>query len=90
MTTVTLNFEDEIKRELDVLLENLGISLSTFFMIYVKKSLSDRKIPFEITAPTDPFFSERNMERLKESEQQFHEGNVVIKTMDELEAMANG
>ncbi len=56
MTTVTLNFKDEIKRELDVLLENLGISLSPFFMVYVKKSLSDRKIPFEITAPTAPFF----------------------------------
>ena len=38
----------------------------------------------------DPFVSDRNMERLKESEQQFREGKVVIKTMEELEAMANG
>ena len=89
MTAVTLNLEDGIKRELDVLVENMGMNLSTFFMIYIKKSLRERKIPFEITAPTDPFFSERNMERLRESEQQFREGNVVIKTMEELEAMAN-
>ena len=90
MTAVTLNLEDGIKKELDVLVEDMGMNLSTFFMIYIKKSLRDRKIPFEITAPTDPFFSECNMERLRESEQQFREGDVVIKTMEELEAMANG
>ena len=92
MTNVTLSFEDGMKRELDMLVESMGMNLTTFFMIYAKRSLRDRRIPFEITAPADtldPFFSERNMKRLEESEQQFREGKVVVKTMEELEAMAN-
>ena len=37
---------------------------------------------------TDPFYSEENMRWIKLAEQQIREGNVVIKTMEELEAMA--
>ena len=37
---------------------------------------------------TDPFYSEENMRRIDEAEQRIREGRVVIKTMEELEAMA--
>ena len=37
---------------------------------------------------SDPFYSEENMRWIKLAEQQIREGNVVIKTMEELEAMA--
>ena len=37
---------------------------------------------------SDPFYSEENMRRLEESDRQLREGRVVIKTMEELEAMA--
>ena len=67
----------------------MGMNLTTFFMIYAKRALRDRRIPFEITAPIDPFYSESNKARLRESEQQFLEGRTVTKTMEELEAMAS-
>lgn len=89
MATITLRFDDETKRELDTMLDEMGMSLTTFFTIYAKRALRDRKIPFEITAPIDPFFSESNQLRIKESEQQYREGKVVVKTMEELEAMEN-
>ena len=38
----------------------------------------------------DPFYSESNMRALRESGEQFRTGRVVVKTMAELEAMANG
>lgn len=90
MTTVTLRFEDDMKKDLDQMVEAMGMNITTFFMIYAKKALRDRKIPFEITAPEDLFYSETNMDRLKESEKQFREGKVVVKTIEELEDMANG
>ena len=37
---------------------------------------------------SDPFYSEENMRRIDEAEQRIREGRVVIKTMEELEAMA--
>lgn len=61
MTTISLRFDDEMKKELDSMCEEMGMNLTTFFMIYAKKALRDRKIPFEISAPRDPFYSETNM-----------------------------
>lgn len=65
----------------------MGMNLTTFFMIYAKKALRDRRIPFEVTAPLDPFCSDSNMEQLRKANQQVKNGQVVVKTMEELEAM---
>ena len=89
MTTVSLRFDDKTKKELDELCEELGMNLTTFFTIYAKKALRERKIPFEVSAIRDPFYSESNIRRIKESDEQIRQGKVVIKTMEELEAMAN-
>ncbi len=87
MTTVSLRIDDKTKRELDAMCEEMGMNISTFFMIYVKRALRDRKIPFEIVAPVDPFYSKQNMDKIRESEKQIKEGKIVVKTMEELEAM---
>ena len=46
MTTVSLRFDDEMKKQLDDMCEEMGMNLTTFFMIYAKKALRDRKIPY--------------------------------------------
>ena len=51
MTTISLRLEDDVKRELDQMCSEMGMSLTTFFTIYAKRALRDRKIPFEVTAP---------------------------------------
>ena len=68
MTTISLRFDDEMKKELDSMCEEMGMNLTTFFMIYAKKALRDRKIPFEIAAPRDPFYSDSNMDALDKSD----------------------
>ena len=87
MTTVTLRFDDDMKKELDKMVDDMGMNITTFFMIYAKRALRDRKIPYEIIAPRDPFYSKENMDCIKESKQQIAEGKIVQKTMEELEAM---
>lgn len=51
MTTISLRLEDEVKQGLDEMCGEMGMSLTTFFTIYAKRALRDRKIPFDITAP---------------------------------------
>lgn len=87
MTTVSLRFDDEMKKQLDEMCEEMGMNLTTFFMIYAKKALRDRRIPFEVAAPLEPFYSDSNMEQLKKADQQVKNGQVIVKTMEELETM---
>lgn len=88
MTTISLRFEDEMKKELDAMCDEMGMNLTTFFMIYAKKALRDRRIPFDIVAPIDPFYSETNMTQIRKADEQVKNGKIVEKTMEELEAMA--
>ncbi len=90
MKTVTLRLEDDVKEQLDYMLEKMGMNIATFYNIYTMKSLREKRIPFEITAPEDPFYSESNMERIKQSVKQVEEGKVIVKSMEELEDMARG
>lgn len=87
MVTVSLRFEEKFKNELDKMCDEMGMNLTTFFMIYAKKALRERRIPFEIEAPREPFYSKSNMEQLDKSFRQIEKGQVVVKTMEELEAM---
>ena len=87
MTTVSLRFDDEMKRQLDEMCDEMGMNLTTFFMIYAKKALRDRRIPFEVTAPLDSFYSDSNMEQLRKANKQVKDGQIIVKTMEELEAM---
>lgn len=87
MTTISLRFDDEFKKELDLMCDEMGMNLTTFFMIYAKKALRDRRIPFDITAPIDPFYSASNMNAIKKADEQIKNGKIVVKTMEELEAM---
>ena len=67
-------------------MQRVGNEADYLFMIYAKKALRDRKIPFEIEAP-DSFYCESNMRNIKESLKQIREGKVLGKTMEELETM---
>lgn len=87
MTTVSLRFDDEMKRQLDEMCDEMGMNLTTLFMIYAKKVLRDRRIPFDIVAPLDPFYSPANIEQLQKADQQVKEGKTITKNIEELEAM---
>lgn len=87
MTTVSLRFDDEMKKALDEMCDEMGMNLTTFFTIYAKKVLRDRKIPFEISAPIEPFYSDMNIKQLNKARQQIQEGKVIEKSIQELEEM---
>ncbi|MCD7955349.1 MAG: type II toxin-antitoxin system RelB/DinJ family antitoxin [Lachnospiraceae bacterium] len=87
MTTISIRLDDDEKKELEEMCSSMGMSISTFYMLYTKKALRDRRIPFEITAPKDPFYSSSNISQLKKADRQIRNGQVVEKTMEELEAL---
>ncbi|MCD7708762.1 MAG: type II toxin-antitoxin system RelB/DinJ family antitoxin [Clostridiales bacterium] len=87
MTTVSIRLDDNDKKELESMCADMGMNISTFYMIYTKKALRDRCIPFDIAAPRDPFYDASNQRQLKKADQQIRSGRVVERTMEELEAL---
>lgn len=86
-TTVNVRMDADLKREFDKVCNDLGLTMTTAVTILAKKMTREKRIPFEVS--TDPFYSESNLAALDHSIQQLKEGKVVIKTREELEAMAN-
>ncbi len=87
MTTISIRLDDADKKELESLCAEMGMNVTTFFTICAKKTLRERRIPFEVTA--EPRFSEPHLARLRKADQQYRSGQVVIKSMEELETLAD-
>lgn len=51
--------------------------------------MKETRIPFDVTAPSDPFCSASNPRNRREPEQQFRDGRIDLRIMEKLEAMAS-
>ena len=48
-TNISIRMDEEIKKQADTLFNELGMNISTAFNIFVRQSLRDGKIPFDIS-----------------------------------------
>ncbi len=88
-TTLSVRIDTELKRQLDALCADVGMTTSTAVNLFAKAFVRERRLPFDVVA-SDAFYSEANMDHLRKSARQMEEGRTVTKTMEELEKLANG
>lgn len=86
-TLINFRIDENTKKQLEEICNELGITMSTAFNMFVKKVIREKRIPFEVSI--DPFYSETNINAINESIKQLKEGKVITKTIDELEAIAD-
>jgi DNA-damage-inducible protein J len=72
---VTIRLDKDIKERAERMFGDFGMNLSTAFNIFARQALRQGKIPFEIY---DPFYSEKNQERLARSIAEAEAGKVTI------------
>ena len=60
---VNFRMDSELKRSMEQVCKDMGMSLTTAFTIFATKVAREKRIPFEVTA--DPFYSESNMKYLR-------------------------
>ncbi len=65
MAQISLRIEDDVKKKAEQVCADIGMSLSTAINIYLKKLGREKRMPFEVSI--DPFYSQENMTRLRES-----------------------
>ena len=88
MTNVNITLEDNVAKKLTELCYNMSMDVQDLFSFYAQSVVKDPKLAYRVSASIDPFFSEENLASLAHAVQQEKEGRFVVKTMDELEAMA--
>ena len=69
MAQAMINFrmDEELKKVMERACKDMGMSMTTAFTIFATKVSKERRIPFEVTADPDPFYSVSNMERLRQA-----------------------
>jgi DNA-damage-inducible protein J len=86
-TNLNIRIDKDLKEQAEIFFGELGLNMTTAFIIFVRQSLLRGKIPFEIALSDDPFYSISNIKALRQSQKELDEGKIVSKTMDELKAM---
>ncbi|MCL1820153.1 MAG: type II toxin-antitoxin system RelB/DinJ family antitoxin [Oscillospiraceae bacterium] len=85
-TTLNVRIDEDVKKSLEEFCASVGMNTSVAVNMFAKAVIREQRLPFEVIA--DPFFSKSNKSHLQRSLEQIERGDVVIKTMAELEAMA--
>ena len=73
-TNINIRMDSQLKNQFEAFCSSAGLTMSVAFNVFAKTTVRQQKIPFEIAADTDPFYSESNMQVLMESIKQLAEG----------------
>jgi DNA-damage-inducible protein J len=84
---VNIRMDEDLKKSMEHTCKALGMNMTTAFTIFAKKVSREQRIPFDVSV--DPFYSGRNMTAIDEAAKQIDQGQVIIKTLEELETLAN-
>lgn len=81
-TNVSIRMDEDLKKQFDAFCSDIGMSMTTAFCVFAKKAVRERRIPFEISADNDPFYSPANMAHLKSSIAQMDATGGTIHEVD--------
>ena len=66
-TNINIRMDEDLKRQFEAFCSDIGMNMTTAFCVFAKTAVRERRIPFEITAESDPFYSAANMAKLRKS-----------------------
>ena len=85
-TNLQVRVDSALKAEAEQLFADMGLDMPTAVRLFLRQSITNNGLPFAVER--DPFYSTRNQQALRTSIAQMERGEVVRKTMAELEDMA--
>ena len=66
-TMVNFRMDEELKKNMEQTCKEMGLNMTTAFTIFATKVTKEKRIPFEVAAEPNPFYSEANMARLRKA-----------------------
>ena len=84
MTTISAKIENNDKNLFESILNSIGLNVTTAITAFVKATIRENGIPFELKASDDPYiYSEENMKYLRQSIAQIESGNGKVHELKE-------
>lgn len=82
---VNVNFrlDEDVKKSMEQVCSELGLSMSAAFTIFAKKVGREKRIPFEVSV--DSFYSEKNMQRLERIAESIMNGSARLEEHEIIE-----
>lgn len=71
---VNIRVDEELKKQTEKLLGDMGLNMTTAVNIFLRQVLRTGSIPFEITTRTDDFYNPVNQKRLSSSIERLENG----------------
>lgn len=84
-TNVNFRMDVELKKNVEDICKKMGMNLTTAITIFCTKVAQERRIPFEITAEPDPFYSESNIRYLEKKMESYKAGQLKLAEHDLIE-----
>ena len=82
---VNIRVDEEIKKQTEVLLAEMGLNMTTAVNIFLRQVLRTGGIPFEITTRGDDFYNPINQQRLRKSIDRLENGLGKVHELVEVE-----
>ena len=89
MTQINVNIrmDENLKKQFEAFCSEIGMNMTTAFCVFAKTAVRQNRIPFEISAESDPFYSEANQARLRKAIADLNAGkgkaHEIIEVTDE-------
>lgn len=84
-TMVNFRMDTEAKKEVEEICANMGLTMTAAINVFLSKLRKERRIPFEITADADPFYSESNIKYLERIAADIRSGKAKLVEHDLIE-----
>ena len=83
-TNVNIRMDENLKKQFDAFCSEIGMNMTTAFCVFAKTAVRQNRIPFEISAESDPFYSDVNQARLRRAMMDLNEGKGKIHELIEV------
>ena len=85
MATVSVRMDDTLKRQMEAILDELGLNMTTAITMFAKTIVREQRLPLDLSV--DPFYSPANQVRLNQTIERYEAGKSapVTKSMAEPE-----
>jgi len=76
-TTFSVRMDSEVKKQFDAFCSQVGMNTTVAFNLFARAVLRERRLPFEITTESDPFYSTSHLAHLRRGVDALNNGKGI-------------